>query len=185
MKYYVNAAAKAGGNGSKENPFNKIQQAADIAVAGDEVIVAPGIYRENVNPKHAGKEGAPIVYRSEKKLGAHITGAEELKGWKKVEGSVFTARVPNSIFGKYNPYKTLVSGDWFIAYFIAHTGDVYLNGKSMYEVQSLDEVKKAEPSHSSWDTEFHDTSSLQNRTLQKTKQFSMQTSLVKTLPKKT
>ena len=144
MIFYVDCNAAAGGNGSKEKPFNKIQQAADIAKAGDEVIVAPGIYRENVNPKYAGKEGAPIVYRSSKKLGAHITGAEELKGWKKVEGTVYTARVPNSIFGKYNPYKTLVSGDWFIAYFIAHTGDVYLNGKSLYEVQSLEEVKKAE-----------------------------------------
>ena len=83
MKYYVNAAANAGGDGSKTNPFKTIQQAADIAVAGDEVIVAPGIYRENVNPKHAGKEGAPIVYRSSKPLGAHITGAEPLTGWKK------------------------------------------------------------------------------------------------------
>ena len=153
MIFYVDCNAAAGGNGSKEKPFNKIQQAADIAKAGDEVIVAPGIYRENVNPKYAGKEGAPIVYRSSKKLGAHITGAEELKGWKKVEGTVYTARVPNSIFGKYNPYKTLVSGDWFIAYFIAHTGDVYLNGKSLYEVQSLDEVKKAEASLAAWDTQ--------------------------------
>ena len=62
---------------------------------------------------------------------AHITGAEELKGWTKVEGSVYTARVSNKIFGDYNPYTTLVSGDWFIAYFVAHTGDVFLNGKSM------------------------------------------------------
>ena len=51
MKYYVNAAAAAGGDGSEKKPFNKIQMAADIAAAGDEVIVKPGIYRENVNPK--------------------------------------------------------------------------------------------------------------------------------------
>ena len=154
MKYFVDAAANADGDGSEKNPFNKIQQAADIAVAGDEVIVKPGIYREYVNPKHAGEEGKQIVYRSEKPRAAHITGAEELKGWTKVEGSVYTARVSNKIFGDYNPYTTLVSGDWFIIYFIAHTGDVYLNGKSMYEVQSLDEVKKAEASNAAWDTEF-------------------------------
>ena len=154
MKYFVDAAATAGGDGSEKKPFNKIQLAADIAVAGDEVIVKPGIYREYVDPKNAGEEGKPIVYRSEKIRGAHITGAEELKGWTKVEGTVYTARVSNKIFGDYNPYTTLVSGDWFIAYFIAHTGDVYLNGKSMYEVQSLDEVKKAEPSDAAWDTEF-------------------------------
>ena len=76
MKYYVDAAAKAGGDGSEKKPFNKIQMAADIALAGDEVIVKPGIYRENVNPKHAGKEGAPIVYRSAKPLAAHITAKD-------------------------------------------------------------------------------------------------------------
>ncbi|SEQ55977.1 Right handed beta helix region [Treponema bryantii] len=154
MKYYVDCRTAAGGDGSENKPFNKIQQAADIAVAGDEVIVAPGIYREYVDPKNAGEEGKPIVYRSAKPREAHITGAEVLSGWTKVDGTVYTARVSNKIFGDYNPYTTLVSGDWFIAYFIAHTGDVYLNGKSMYEVQSLDEVKKAEPSDSAWDTEF-------------------------------
>ena len=32
MKYYVDAAAQAGGDGSENKPFNKIQQAADNAV---------------------------------------------------------------------------------------------------------------------------------------------------------
>ena len=154
MIYYVNCAAAEGGNGSKEKPFNKIQMAADIAVAGDEVIVAPGIYREYVNPKNGGCEGKPIVYRSEKPLAAHITGAESIKTWEKVEGNVYTARVSNKIFGDFNPYKELVSGDWFIAYMIAHLGDVYLNGKSLYEVQTLDEVKNPKVALNSWDHEF-------------------------------
>ena len=41
MTYYVNCTAKKGGDGSKAKPFNKIQQAAEVAVAGDEVLVAP------------------------------------------------------------------------------------------------------------------------------------------------
>ncbi|MBR6216359.1 MAG: hypothetical protein IKQ84_08110, partial [Spirochaetaceae bacterium] len=93
MKYYVDAAAAKGGDGTKAKPFSKIQQAAKIAEPGDEVIVAPGIYREWVNPKNGGTEKKRIVYRSEKPLAAHITGAEELKNWKKVSGSVYTARV--------------------------------------------------------------------------------------------
>ena len=154
MNYFVDCAAKAGGDGSEKKPFNRIQLAADVAKAGDEVIVAPGVYREKVDPKNGGTKEKPIVYRSQKILGAHISGAEKLESWKKLEGSVYTARISNKIFGDYNPYKTLVSGDWFIAYYIAHTGDVYLNGKSMYEVQSLEEVKKGEVSIPSWDHEF-------------------------------
>ncbi|MCR4954505.1 MAG: right-handed parallel beta-helix repeat-containing protein [Treponema sp.] len=156
MTIYVDAAANNGGDGSEKKPFNKIQLAADIAKPGDEVLVAPGIYREAVNPKNAGTENARIVYRSTKSRGAHITGAEVLDGWTKVSGtdSVWTARVSNKIFGDFNPYKTLISGDWFIAYMTAHLGDVFLNGKSLYEVQSLDEVKKGEVSAAAWDAEF-------------------------------
>src|SRR5574344_615156 len=116
LTYYVNINAGEGGNGTKESPFKKIQQAADIALPGDEVVVAPGVYREYVNPKNGGTADKPIVYRSETLKAAHITGAESIKNWEKVEGNVYKASVSNSIFGDYNPFTTLVSGDWFIAY---------------------------------------------------------------------
>ena len=46
MIYYVNAAAAREGDGSKERPFRRINEAAKVAAPGDEVLVAPGIYRE-------------------------------------------------------------------------------------------------------------------------------------------
>ena len=48
MTYYVNAKAKTNGNGTQASPFKTINQAAQVARAGDEVLVAPGIYREQV-----------------------------------------------------------------------------------------------------------------------------------------
>ena len=46
MIMYVNAAAAREGNGSKAMPFKHINDAAKVARPGDEVLVAPGIYRE-------------------------------------------------------------------------------------------------------------------------------------------
>ena len=82
MTFYVDAKVEQHGDGSQGKPFKTISEAAAIAVAGDEVIVAPGLYREWVNPVNGGTEDKRIVYKSEVPLGAHITGAEALKGWK-------------------------------------------------------------------------------------------------------
>ena len=156
MKIYVNADAAGMGEGSECAPFCTISEAAAIAEPGDEVYVLPGIYRENVNPVNAGLPGQRITYRSAEPLKAVITGAEPLSCWKQTgEGStVYTARVSNDIFGNYNPYTTLVGGDWFIASFTAHTGDVFLNGKSMYEVSGIDAVNEPVVSKASWDPDF-------------------------------
>ena len=60
MKIYVDINAGRGGSGSKEMPFRCINDAAQAARPGDEVLVAPGVYREYVNPKYAGTEDARI-----------------------------------------------------------------------------------------------------------------------------
>ena len=154
MQIYVDGSAVRSGNGSKEYPFQTISEAAKIAVPGDEVMVAPGLYREYVDPVNAGTPEERIVYRSIEKGAAIISGAEHVKNWKPYGENVWTARIPNGLFGAYNPYTTLVRGDWFIATYIAHTGEVYLNGKSMYEVTELDKVVHPVVYKKSWDPDF-------------------------------
>ncbi len=151
MVYYVNANAYRNGNGTKERPFRHIQDAAECAAAGDEIIVAPGVYREYVNPRNAGEEGKPIVYRSEVPLGAVITGAEPVKNWEKYDGDTYVARIGNGLFGAYNPYTTRIWGDWYTSTLPVHTGEVYLNGHSMYETQSIEQVVQAEAHEQSWE----------------------------------
>lgn len=153
MKIYVSAKAWRDGDGSQARPFKHINDAAKIARPGDEVLVAPGIYREYVDPVNAGTEEAPIIYRSTEPLGAVITGAEEIKSWLPYEGSVWMARIPNSLFGSYNPYTTYVYGDWYFAGRSKHTGCVYLNGKALYEADSLEACLKGEVYECSWEPE--------------------------------
>ena len=150
MVIYVNAHAPKDGNGSRETPFRHIDDAARVAVAGDEILVAPGIYREYVNPRNAGTEDKRIVYRSEKPLGAVITGAEVLTGWTHYQGNVWTNRVNNGVFGAYNPYTTFVCGDWYFAPTVRHTGSVYLNDRMMYETVTLEECLAGEKDPCAW-----------------------------------
>ena len=124
---------------------------AAIAGPGDEVIVAPGIYREYVNPACAGTPENRITYRSEVKYGAVITGAEEVKNWERYKGSVWTARIPNGIFGTYNPYTVKIFGDWYDAVKPMHTGEVYLNDKALYETDTLEDVLNPAAYKGSWE----------------------------------
>ena len=154
MIYYVNNSAPKNGNGTKEMPFKFINDAAKIAKAGDEVLVAPGIYHEYVDPVNGGTENARIVYKSEKPLGAKITGAETMNDWEHYEDHVWVCRVDNGVFGNYNPYTTMVGGDWYFAPVVRHTGAVYLNDRQLYEAETLEECIKGEVYPPSWEPEW-------------------------------
>ena len=43
MKIYVNGKVGCDGDGTKERPFRRINDAAKIARPGDEVLVSPGV----------------------------------------------------------------------------------------------------------------------------------------------
>ncbi len=155
MIFYVSADARRAGDGSKEHPFCSISEAARAAQAGDEIVVAPGMYREYIDPPRGGLDDrCRITYRSQEKGKAVITGAETVKNWIKHEGDVWVARICNSIFGDYNPYTTYVRGDWYFASSPVHTGEVYLNGKAMYETDALENVLHPQIYEASWDRAF-------------------------------
>jgi hypothetical protein len=64
------------GDGSEGNPWASIQKAADVAVAGDSIIVDFGEFSETVVPKNNGTEGNPIVYKAKDQGQAEITSGD-------------------------------------------------------------------------------------------------------------
>jgi len=128
--------------GTETSPFRTIQHAADLAQPSDVITVHAGVYRERVNPPRGGTSAEKcITYQAAPGEQVEIKGSEEAKGWAKVEGEVWKVTLPNSFFGKFNPYSDLIRGDWFKDKGRSHhTGAVYLNGDWVIEAAQLNDV---------------------------------------------
>jgi hypothetical protein len=134
--------------GSASFPLKTISAAANLAEAGDIITVHEGIYRERITPPRGGESDVKrIVYRAAGDGKVEIKGSEVITGWKKIAEGVWMVAIPNTFFGKYNPYKDLIYGDWFTDYLKRqpHTGEVYLNGKSLFETNLFSGVLNPEP----------------------------------------
>jgi len=145
-EYHVSTTGLDGNPGSKSKPFKTISTAAQIAQPGDTITVHEGTYRERINPPRGGtSESKRIVYRAAKGEVVIVKGTEVIKGWQKQTNGAWLVTIANSFFGDYNPYKDVIVGDWFIRKGRDHhTGEVYLNGKALFEEVSLDKVKERE-----------------------------------------
>jgi alpha-N-arabinofuranosidase len=130
--------------GTQAHPFRTISKAAKVAETGDKVVVHAGEYREWVKPEHSGYSNiSRITYEAAEGEKVVIKGSERVQGWENIEGTVWKVTLPNTFFGEYNPYKEILDGDWFMHQpgITRHPGEVYLNGISFYEADSLDGVK--------------------------------------------
>ena len=90
--WYVDASAANNGTGTAAQPFNEIQEAADVAQPGDTVKVRPGIYREEVRPAQSGNENAWIIYEGIGD-GAILDGSEIIDtqaGWQNEGAGVYS-----------------------------------------------------------------------------------------------
>lgn len=141
-EYHVSKKGRDENEGSVAKPFKTISEAIKHAFAGDTITVHSGTYREWVNPIRGGKsDSLRIVYRAFPGDKVEIKGSENIKGWKKLKSGVWKIKIPNTFFGNYNPYKDSIHGDWFNDLGrIHHTGEVFLNGRSLYEKESLKKV---------------------------------------------
>jgi alpha-N-arabinofuranosidase len=146
-EYHVSVTGSDTNDGSISKPFKTIMTAANVAMPGDFITVHAGIYREQIIPPRGGNSNEErITYQAAKGEKVIIKGSEIIKGWKKLENDSWIVKIPNQFFGKFNPYKEFIHGDWFTPtpkdrkYL---RGAVYLNGDWLMEATKKEEVMQA------------------------------------------
>lgn len=146
-EYHVSPQGNDQNDGSAARPLRTISAVAERAWPGDVITVHEGVYRERVTPPRGGESDAKrIVYQAAPGERAVIKGSEVIRDWKPEGGGVWKVTLPNAFFGHYNPYQDLITGDWFTDKGRPHhTGEVYLNGKSLWETHRIEQVRNPEP----------------------------------------
>ena len=128
-------------DGSATSPLRTINRAAALAMPGDTVRVHAGEYREWVRPARGGlSDRRRITYEAAPGERVVLKGSERVTDWVHHEGTVWRAEVPNALFGEVNPFAVEVDGDWLLhppSGERKHLGDVYLDGRSLYEVADV------------------------------------------------
>jgi hypothetical protein len=154
-EYHVSVKGNDSNSGTIGSPFRTISAAALAAREGDAITVHAGTYRELIRPAYGGSsEKTRIIYRAAPGEEVKIKGSEIITGWTKEKEGVWKVTIPKSFFKSYNPYQDSIYGDWFNAQGrIHHTGEVYLNGKSLYEVETLEKVMNPVPLKNAQDQE--------------------------------
>ena len=143
--YNVSINGNDNADGSFAKPLKTISAAAKMAMPGDVITVHAGVYREQITPPRGGNsEQEPIIYEAAPGEKVEIKGSEIIKGWKNLVDDIWVVKIPNSFFGKFNPYNDLIRGDWFNAKGREHhTGCVYLTGNWLMEAARYEDVMKA------------------------------------------
>jgi hypothetical protein len=77
--YYVDSAAAAEGDGSKDSPFRTIKRGAKVAGPGDVLHVCRGTYRESIFLR-AGENGKPVTIEGEP--GSVVCGSDPIGPWQ-------------------------------------------------------------------------------------------------------
>jgi len=167
---FVSTTGSDSGPGSAEQPLRTINCAAQLAQPGDTVVVRAGVYREWVRPARGGiDDSRRITYRAAEGERVVIKGSEPVTGWVRVaeagsgvdpaagsglsSSTIWRAHVPNSLFGDFNPFAVELAGDWLVepdpyrreSEPPLHLGDVFLNGRSFYEVPLYDDLAGPQP----------------------------------------
>jgi parallel beta-helix repeat protein len=109
--YYVATNGNDSNPGSSTQPFRTINKAAQVAIAGDVVMIRNGTYQESVFVRNSGTASRRIVFQAENRGGVVLTGGQYVFqpfGWVGETGKTGPAyvTVKGLIFRRYSDQAT-------------------------------------------------------------------------------
>jgi hypothetical protein len=118
----------SGGDGSFDRPFQKIQQAIDIAVAGNTVLIRGGTYNEHIAIRKSGEPDKKIVIKNYQDEAVTIDGAGiELWNWS---GIVDIQGEGNSQISNITISGINVKNSFSAGFFIVQANNITLENSS-------------------------------------------------------
>lgn len=148
-----NPRASDDNDGSEAAPFRTIEQAARTLVAGEQVIVHAGVYREWVHPARGGEAPDRMIwYKAADGEEVVLKGSDEWRpAWvgsryiRSAEFASWQASLAGAMFEGANPF-CLANGymdkDWgYATDFELRRGMLFLDGRKLRQVSSLEQLK--------------------------------------------
>ena len=91
--YYVSPSGSESAPGTLAQPFQTIQRAAAVMVAGDTAYIRAGVYRETVKPVNSGTQAAPITFMPYNGEAVTVSGADVIpaNSWTPYRGNIYQA----------------------------------------------------------------------------------------------
>ena len=146
-------------DGSEDDPFRTIQQAADVAVPGTRILIHGGVYRECVRPRRGGTDAAHLIsYEAAGDGEVVIKASEEVTdftpstGWNCAQYPggeadpglrIYAHRLDPDMFRGYNPFccVNILHDRLFIEYdktdmstYLNRRGMVFCDGRPLQQV---------------------------------------------------
>lgn len=110
--YFVKPSGDDANTGRKTSPFETINKAASLAIAGDTVIIHGGLYRERVDPLNGGTgEDARIVYMAAKGEVPVIKGSEEINDWTDQGNGIWMVKLHDKFVGYYHCFGSIIENN--------------------------------------------------------------------------
>lgn len=90
---YVSKSGNDNNPGTEAQPYKTITKAANVAVAGDVVIISEGTYEELLAPARSGTAGNPIIFKGKSGDKVIITAMQAINNWSLDSGNIYKASV--------------------------------------------------------------------------------------------